>query len=229
MMNQLVSEEKPRERCLIFGPECLSLRECFAILLGSGPKGEGCLGLARRLLLIEDDLPASEDEFFRRVENNSEVSLHGIKGLGPAGQAKFLAALEIARRYSRFKQKQNEKKVKISLLPQAVKKQIPEQIKSSLTETIGFVPYFSDKSIGRFQVVQSGCDMGVTFQKQHFLRLLLFSRAEGFWMFHNHPDGSIEVSEADRRCTREIKTLSRMLGIQFFGHWIIAGQNWISI
>src|SRR6476620_10690599 len=50
MIRNLPYLERPRERCLDSGPSCLSLRECIAVILCSGPPGIGSLGIASRIL-----------------------------------------------------------------------------------------------------------------------------------------------------------------------------------
>ncbi len=232
MIRNLCQKERPRERCLEFGPECLSLRECFAVLFGSGPKGDGCMGLARRLLLEGDSYDSLEDDFFRRVESYSDASIQGIKGLGPSSRARFLVTIEIARRYARFKQK-NSHTASLNKdlldLPKDVQDKVSDTFRYASIERVGFVPCFSDNSIGRLQIVQSGDENGVNFHRQHFLRLLLFSKAEGFWMFHNHANHCESISESDHTCTREIKTLAKIIGVQFYGHWLVAGHRFIPV
>src|SRR4051794_38343667 len=106
-MNLLPLPERPRERCLEKGPSTLSLRECLAVLLGSGPPGTGALGLARAILQRPGEgLAHGEEEraFFTAMESSGNSHLSGIDGLGPAGQARLLAAFELGRRYSCYRQ-----------------------------------------------------------------------------------------------------------------------------
>jgi DNA repair protein RadC len=98
--------EKPRERCLERGPSCLSLRECLALLLGSGPQGTGCLGLVQKILARPGKglgTPEEERAFFMGIECCGRSHLLDIPGLGPAGQARILAAVEVGRRYALFR------------------------------------------------------------------------------------------------------------------------------
>src|SRR5690606_9302595 len=97
-----IQKLQPRERCLQSGPSHLPLKEILAVLIGTGPKGLGCYGVAELILdRICRDLPQDEQEraFFRALEVSPLSSLSQIKGLGKAGQARILCAFELGRRY----------------------------------------------------------------------------------------------------------------------------------
>ena len=49
-MLEVPATERPRERCLEKGARSLSIRECLALILNSGPKGKGSLGLSLEIL-----------------------------------------------------------------------------------------------------------------------------------------------------------------------------------
>src|SRR3954465_3283717 len=90
------SDERPRERCLSHGASCLSLRECLALILGSGPPGSGALGLAGRILELPGtglDAEESERAFFTALESSAAPHWDvDAAGLGPAGLARLMAA-----------------------------------------------------------------------------------------------------------------------------------------
>src|SRR5256885_1430953 len=102
MISAQPQAERPRERCLRVGAQNLSLRECLALLIGSGPPGKGCLGLAADILQLAgaDSEVEQEEIFFRGLESIAAAQLLPLKGLGVAGRARLLAAFELARRYS---------------------------------------------------------------------------------------------------------------------------------
>src|SRR4051812_5909277 len=103
MIERIPPQERPRERCLEKGADCLSLRECLALVLGSGPRSVGCLGLSSRVLgragegLSEDE---QERAFFTAMEVAPRAHLEPIAGLGEAGRARLMAAFELGRRYA---------------------------------------------------------------------------------------------------------------------------------
>lgn len=187
------------------------------------------MGVAQEIVGSPQISRSAEEDFFRRFEVESEVSLQGIRGLGPAGQARILVVLEIAKRYHRYRESQRAPLVSPENLPSAVQDKIPKAFRSSVIEKVGFVPMFSSGSIGEFRQLGTGCELGVSFAKQQLLRLLVYSKAEGYWLFHNHPGFDPEVSEVDKQTTRNLRSMSRILGIHLFGHWVVTEQNFIEV
>ncbi len=54
--------------------------------------------------------------------------------------------------------------------------------------------------------------------------------AAGIIVVHNHPDGEVEPSPADRETTRRLKECARILGIHFLDHLIVGNGTgqWLS-
>jgi len=136
--------ERPRERCLQTGTACLSLRECLALILGSGPPGIGCLGLAHLILTRPGPGMSPSDEeraFFTALELTGMTHLQGFHGLGPSGQAKILAAFELAKRYVFYRmQKSTVQKNTISHLANQALTCISQKLRAEVQEWFGFLP-----------------------------------------------------------------------------------------
>lgn len=139
-MKQQWLEERPRERCLKSGPDVLSLRECLALLLGSGPPGMGCLGLAHRLLerslgrapIPEKNFEAKEESnseavflysesewvshFFQAWEVHPEALLADLSGLGRAKKAQLLAAFQLAKKYHAYRSQKQQAALDLKIL-----------------------------------------------------------------------------------------------------------------
>ncbi|MCB0411128.1 MAG: hypothetical protein KDD22_01295, partial [Bdellovibrionales bacterium] len=193
----------------------LSLRECLALVLGTGPRGRGCMGLARDLLTWNQETLMTEAEFFRIYETQASEILTTL--LGPAGQSRLLATLEIARRYWHFK--------KIGERPtgptQQPLQQVPPSFRYGLKEELAYIPVFEKGEIGRFFVLQTGDETSVSISVRTLFRSLLSQKAQAFWLFHNRPQGSFEPSSQDRELTSQLRWISKVLGIGFWGHWIL--------
>lgn len=225
--------ERPRERCLEKGSHTLSLRECLALLIHSGPPGVGSLGLATHLLHRPGEgLTESEQEraFFTGIESSGLAHLQSLSGLGPAAQARILAAFEIGRRYSfyRLRRPSPSKSYRPSVT-EAACAQIDESLRLSPQEWLGFVPVYHRCELGPFNLVERGVRTHVNFDPVELFARLLSLRPSGFFLFHNHPTGSLEPSHADLELTDQVSQVSRQFGIQFHGHGIITplGHAWI--
>ena len=97
-IKELPSEQRPRERLRMKGPNALSDMELIAILIGSGTFGRPAHVLAQQILDLLD-----------RTSGDSEVEvddLTQIDGMGIAKATLISAALELGRRRLPSKRKQ---------------------------------------------------------------------------------------------------------------------------
>jgi DNA repair protein RadC len=57
-----------------------------------------------------------------------------------------------------------------------------------------------------------------------FARVLAL-RPRGFFLFHNHPSGTLSASGPDLHLTQRVKSTAQQLGLDFLGHWIVTAQG----
>jgi DNA repair protein RadC len=227
------ASERPRERCLENGAQALSLRECLAVILGSGPPGAGSLGLATRILTRPGpglNRPDEERAFFTAMENSGLSHLVEIPGLGPAGKARLLAAFEIGRRYANYRQtpvRQAPASLD-ELATQALTRVTPE-LRNEAREWLGFVCLHRSGELGELCVVERGVRTHVNVDPAELFARLLALRPRGFVLIHNHPSGNVNPSPEDLHLTRNVDDLARSLGMRLLGHWIVSpsGEHWL--
>lgn len=239
VIDTLPSAERPRERCLHSGPQSLSLRECVALILGSGPPGIGCLGVASRVIHTSNREMSSADEarlFFIAMESTSHSHLERIAGLGDAGKAKLMAAFEIARRYANFRDQSRTQHrdlrcgtTDLSDFAYHALARITAEHRSHPREWLGFVPFYRSGEVGHLCIVEKGVRTHVNIEPAEFFARLLALRPEGFFIAHNHPSGDLTASAEDRDLTTKIAAVARRLGLHFLGHWIVSaqGEEWL--
>ncbi len=227
--------ERPRERCLQNGPASLSLRECLALILGSGPPGVGCLGIAENILNKPGKgLPSSEEEraFFNALEISGTGHLTEINGLGPAGQSKILAAFELGRRYALYRSDlplQTRPPSRQDLTLQALAK-ISNAKRAAPQEWFGFVPMHRNGKLGELCVVEKGARTHVNLDPAELFARILALRPRGVFLFHNHPSGVLTPSQEDLDLTEHIREISEKFGILLLGHWIVtpSREQWLN-
>ena len=227
--------ERPRERCLQAGPSSLSLRECLALILNSGPPGVGALGLAHQILNIPGDgLSPLEEEiaFFTALEGRGNAYLKAISGLGPAGQARILAAFEIGRRYAIHRSsfiEPNLVPLSVSKLATQALTRVSLESRTDSHEWLGFVAFYRSGQIGELCFVERGNRTHVNVDPAELFARILALRPRGFILFHNHPSGSLTPSAEDLDLTNKVERLANQFGIELIGHWIVApcGEFWI--
>ncbi|MBI2604907.1 MAG: hypothetical protein HYW49_02380 [Deltaproteobacteria bacterium] len=249
MIRHCHDSEKPRERCLAGGAECLSLRECLALLLGSGPRGEGCMGLSARILERSGSARIYDARFndvgfgdagandaralFTALESSGLGFLQNIKGLGPAGKGRILAAFELARRYAVLKARaatgSEENERHLGVLARKAVQKIPDGLRSAPREWLGFVGVTGTGAVMDLCVVERGVRTHVNVDPAAFFARLLALRPAAFFMAHNHPSGSLLPSQEDQLLTVKMETLAAEFGIRFLGHAIVTAQavKWI--
>ena len=228
-------QERPRERCLRHGPACLSLRECIALILNSGPPGVGSLGLASRILGRPGEGLDPEEEvraFFTAMESTGTAPLAGIPGLGDAGRARLLAAFELGRRNAgmRLPPRKGRSAGLAGDPRRAALSKIPPALRSGSHEWLGFVPLHRGGAIGEFCLVERGTRTHVNVDPAELFARVLALRPHGFYLFHNHPSGSPEPSGCDLELTRKVDQVARALGLKLHGHGIVTAQleSWVN-
>ena len=237
MIHQLFVEERPRERCLSRGVHSLSLKECLALIIGSGPKGKGCLGLANELFLplsTENATAELERCLFSKLEQATQDPYSGaLNSIPPAARARLLAAFEIARRYSRHQtQTQFNKSKPLSTLTDLSRlalEKVPVDLRCENFEWLGFVPAYRGHKLGSLMVVARGQANRLSLHPKELFSRLLPLQAGGFFLVHNHPSNDTRPSLEDLKLTRAVRKLAQELDHPLLGHWIVGptDQNWI--
>ncbi len=229
--------ERPRERCLAKGASALSLRECLALILGSGPRGQGCMGLASAILKCAGDGMTAQDEeraFFTAMETSGFASLKNIPGLGEAGQTRILASFELGRRYALLRNQRNAlsgKKLRLSYLAEASVAKIHLSWRNEPQEWLGFVCLYRSGDLSELCIVERGTRTHVNVDPAELFARLLALRPRAFFLFHNHPSNDLTPSDPDMDLTRRVRQMARLLGIELLGHAIVSpcGENWIDV
>jgi DNA repair protein RadC len=228
MIAQTPTDERPRERCLLHGPGCLSLRECLALLLGSGPPGLGSAGLARAILDIPGPMPDAQAEaaLFTALEVSGPAHLQSVRGLGRAGRARLLVAFELGRRYALHVQRSGRPgcghRPSARRPERAALARVPPELRAAAQEWLAFVPVLRGGAVGELCLVQRGVRTHVNVDPAELFARVLALRPAGFYLFHNHPSGDLTASAPDLELTRRVADAARPFGIALLGHWVVS-------
>ncbi len=203
--------------------ESLSLEACLEILLGTKRVSHQILGR------LGSDLPEGEKHraFFQALDLSHEAILTDLPRLSPTAKARLLCAFELSRRYLLFKSIRNHEQTPATpFAPQSeALKRVPLFLRHSPKEWLGFVPVYTQQTLGEFCLVERGVKTHVNIDPAELFARLLCLRPVGFYLFHNHPSGSLIPSYEDRRLTEEVQKTAALFGIKLFGHAIVTAGD----
>ncbi|MCG9966993.1 DNA repair protein RadC [Pelotomaculum terephthalicicum JT] len=203
---------RPRERLLQEGAGTLSEIELLAILLGTGSHEKTVLELASLILARFKSLRLLVDA---TVEELSE-----IKGVGLAKASQVKAALELAKRLSRFTG-QPRPVIKspgdaAGLVMEEMRHLDREHFRALLLNTRNQVIADDEVSIGTLNTS--------SVHPRELFRNAIKKSAASLILVHNHPSGDDTPSKEDLDVTRRLSEAGRIIGIEVLDH-IIIGDN----
>lgn len=216
-LQQLATDERPRERLLRHGSASLSESELLALVLRTGLPNLPVLNLARRLLRVTGG--------FSGLAATPPAALLK-QGLGPARTTAVVAAVEIGRRLARAR------------VPQRLPLDHPSRVARYLSlryltrdqEVMGSL--FLDvrnRLMGECELYRGTLSRAAV-EPRAILKEGLLRDAAGFVLFHTHPSGDPSPSLEDLSFTRRVAESGELLGVYLVDHIVIAAADrWVSL
>lgn len=216
-IQQVATQERPRERLVLFGTEQLSNHELLAILIGSGTKKESVLDIATRLL--------NQFETLLNLKHATIEELQAIDGIGRVKAMYLLAAFELGRR---------------SHLPNRLERTVvkhpddaADYLMSDLAQLMQehFVVLFLNvkNEIIHKQTIFIGSLNASIVHPREIFREAVKRSAASIICAHNHPSGNPTPSPEDIEVTKRIAEAGGIIGIDLLDHIIIGDYRYISM
>lgn len=215
-VNEILPEERPREKAYHYGVESLSNRDLLAIVLRCGYKGVSVLEIADEILNTFHGIGA--------LGRCSIEELCTIKGVSKCKAVELLACFELAKRSFINIQ---EPLVYIDS-PKRVAEYLMHKIANKLQEH--FVVLFLDTKnqvIYEETIFIGSLNTSVVHAREIFKRAILKSSAK-IVIAHNHPSGECSPSLQDIDVTNTIYETGQLVGIPLLDHLIIGKGNYFS-
>ena len=214
-MNLINKNDRPREKIIKKGPFYLSDSELLAIMLGCGTKEESIMDLSARLI---------KEYGLKGMFNMNYNDLIKIPGIKEAKASKLLATFEIARRAM------NNKNEDI-ILNDA--KDVYEYVKDEyilLNNEILTVLYVSSslKVIGKDKYTLNDNSM-VEIPTKEIIYNAISKNANGVFIVHNHPAGTLAPSVSDITATKNLLAALKPIRVHLFDSIIINNNDYFSI
>lgn len=209
--------DRPREKLISKGKNLMSDAELIAILIGSGNRDESAVDLSKRIL-------ASVAHQINSLGNLSMKQLMAFKGIGEAKALSIIAALELGRR-----RKEEGVQIHPVIKSSATAFSLMQPILGDLDHEEFWVLYLNNahKVLQKKQVSVGG-QTATLVDPRIVFRLALETSATAIVLVHNHPSGSLKVSNADKIITEKIKTAGATLDIKLLDHLIITENGYFS-
>ena len=207
------SVDRPREKLLRYkSASRLKTEELFAIILGSGRKGENVLALARRIVKT---LHATEPSSLFDV-------LQDTKGIGQTKTAQVLAVIELSKRLS------NMYEAKDILAPTDIWK---DMLPTHTSKKEHFYVYYLDtrNSIIKKELISLGSLNASIVHPREVFEPAVRNLCANIILSHNHPSGDSTPSEADVLVTKKLQNAGKILDIEVLDHVIVCEKGFTSM
>ena len=215
-INEIPSGERPREKLLFYGAQCLSNEELLAIILRTGNKDSNVVELSYRIIHSVGGL----NGLFKA----SAKELMELKGVKEAKATQILAMCEL---YKRFKVSELTQ-IKISK-PSDVAELVLDELRMLRQEVLILITLDTkNKVISKKEIFKGGLNSSLVHPREIFKEAVKDSAAS-IIICHNHPSGDPTPSRDDINITTRLKECGKMMGIELLDHLIIGDNRFISL
>lgn len=216
-MKELPEGVRPRERLLKEGAEVLSDAELLAILLGTGSREATALDLASQLLTVFQSL--------RRLVDATVEEMSQMKGVGPAKASQVKAALELARRLSRY----SDLPRSVIRSPEDAAGLVMEEMRHLDREHFRAILLNTKNQVVTVDNVSVGTLNSSTVHPRELFRNAIKRSAAALILLHNHPSGDPAPSREDIDITERLVQAGKIVGIEVLDHVIIGDNKFTSL
>lgn len=212
-MNQKIG---PREKSLQFGVHTLSDAELLALLLGTGTR-------TKTVLQLSEEILSHASHSLTQLQDQDVFELMQIPGVGHAKALILHAAFELCKR------QRSEQQItsKISSSRQAF-----EWAKSLLNQntTEEFWAIYLNRAnriLGHLRISNGGMNATIV-DIRIIAKRAIALKASALIVFHNHPSGNTQPSQADQELTQKLKVGLGTLDLTLLDHLIVADSAFYS-
>lgn len=216
-IKDIPSDDRPREKLTLRGPQSLTDAELIAILLRTGMKGRSVVTVAQDLIAKEGNLAKLASKSIADLKKNS--------GIGKDKAATLLAAFEVSRRILSQAKWHSDKKI---TSPEDVANIFIPLFRDEVKERFIVVCLNSANKIIKHEIISIGNLNSSVVHPREIFKTALENNAASIILLHNHPSGNTEPSNEDIVITKKVVDAGKMMDIPVFDHIILAGNNYTS-
>ncbi len=204
--------DRPREKMSQYGPAKLSDLELLMAVIGSGVKQADVSKISQQILKI----------LKQKGGNLNRDDLTGVKGLGEAKIAVFLANFELAKRYLL-----DDDRPTIDS-PQKAVDQLTD-IRNKKQEYLVCLTLDGANKLITKRTITIGTLTSSLVHPREVFADAISDRSASIILAHNHPSGNSEPSQADIDVTNRLREAGELIGIKLIDHIIVTKNSWQSL
>ena len=210
-MSERRKDLRPREKLQARGAAALSDYELLMAMIGSGNAQADVTKIAREVRKILGE----------KGSNLTYEDLLKIKGLGAAKATQLMASFELWRRQFEVSERP------IIDSPEKAAEQFAD-IRDKKQEYFVCLTLDGANRLIAKRVISIGTLTASLVHPREVFAEAITDRAASIIVAHNHPSGTLHLSEADKAITRRIKEASKTLDISVLDHLIITDEDFYS-
>jgi len=208
------NQELPREKLKNKGAASLTDVELLQVIIGIGCKGNG-----NGNKQVTKNLNAAIQKI--GIDNLTVEDVVAVKGVGVAKASALLATLEFWRR------KLTKQTAPLIDSPEKAAEQL-DFIRNKKQEHLVMLTLDGARRLINCRTITIGTLMSSLVHPREVFSPAIEDRAASIIIGHNHPSGSLDISEHDKEVTKRIKQAGELLGIQLDDHLIVAENDFVS-
>ena len=221
-IKELPESERPYEKLEKYGEKMLTNAELLAIIIKTGTKEETSVGLAQRILQLNEDIEKDNLNFLRDI---TIQELMKIKGIGKVKAIQIKALCEFSNRMNTTIQ---ERKIKITR-PSDVAELLMKEMRFEKQEILKVVILDGRNNVIKIKDIAKGRGNFVVATIKSVLNESVKVEAPKIILVHNHPGGDPTPSNEDFEFTIKVEKAAEILGIELLDHIVIGKLKYISI
>lgn len=214
-IRDMTLEERPREKMILNGANCLSDAELLAIIIRTGTKELNAIQLGQAIIDKADNIRYLQDLTFEELKS--------INGIGQTKALQIKAALELANRIASYK----PLKYKIKN-PWDIYKYYMESLRYQYKEIFKVVLLNTKNEIITDVDISIGTLNSSLVHPREVFREAIRRSSNKIILLHNHPSGNCEPSKEDKSITNRLKDCGELIGIEVIDHIIIGDGVYFS-
>lgn len=216
-VKELPESEKPYEKCLHYGAECLSDAELLAVIIRTGTTGRKSIDVAQEIL-------NRNEKNLLNLHHMSFKELMSIPGIGTVKAIQLKCLAEITKRMTKAVR---IREVKLNSAS-SVAFYYMEELRHEDREKLMLCMFDSQCVLLGDEIISIGTvNASLISPREVFIRALSH-QAVYIILLHNHPSGVPLPSAQDKLVTKKIQECGKLMGIHLSDHIIIGDNQYFS-